>query len=820
MFDSQGEAQPSQSPTDSLRFLTETALEFLELPPEADIWRLIATRTAELVGDTIVLVNSYDDATRTTETKIVSGFSSVSKRLMRLLGRDPVGLRLAINEDATEKLRSGKVEPVDGIHGLSFGRLPRTLCAAIEELINLGQTWAIGFSARGELLGSLCLLQKRGARQLDASTVEAFVYQAAVALLRRRAEKARNESEEIAAFAFAASPDSVLIARLSDGAVLEVNQSFLKSLGYSREEILGHPAAEIRNWQQRDDFRRFYGALVREGEVTNFETVFRSRAGELMNMLVSARIIEMGGERCVLSIARDISDRKRFEEELRASRDTYRTIFENKGTATIIVENDGTVSLANSKALELWGVTRDEVEGKRKWTEFASPATIEHLKAYRALRETTPESTPQSVEFVGIRSDGESRNVIATMDAIPGQDKIVASFLDVTELKMAHDELQRAAKLESLGLLAGGIAHDFNNLLGALLGNLSLARDVLESGGDVGGLAGYLQESEKAVLRARDLTQQLLTFSKGGAPVKRVASLAAVIEDSVHFVLSGSRHQAVLDIDPALRATNVDPGQISQVIQNLVLNAAQSMTEPGIITVTAANESIRPNQGWLPLPPGDYVRLRVIDQGCGIQSADLPRVFDPFFTTRPDMGSGLGLSTAYRIVKQHDGSMTVESSPGRGSAFTFYLPAVDGEETASASGRIGRIHSGTMVLVVDDEEHLRDVVARMLTRLGCTVSRAPGADQGYSLYEEARDRGKPFDLVITDLTMPGGAGGVELAERILALDPSARIVATSGYATDDVMSDYKEWGFVERLPKPFSLAELGDLLTRLEGSQS
>ena len=648
-----------------LSFLAGTALQFLDLPPDGDIYGLVADRLSHLVGDAVILVNSYDQVSATTETKVAWGLGSSTKRLLSLLGRDPVGMRLAMDEDAAMRLRSGRFEQVEGVHALTFGRLPKPLCTALEELFAVGEIWSMGFTARDELLGNVVVVLKKGGSLKDPAALEAFVSQASVALLRKRAEDARRESEDKAAYAFAASPDSILIARLEDGAIVEANESFFAAVGRSRDETLGRRASDLQKWARPEDRSAFLRQLLRDGLVSNFDTLIETRSGEAMSTLMSGRIIEMGGEKCVLTIARDISDRKRFEEELRASENTYRTIFENKGTATAIIEADGTISLANGKALELLGSSREEIEGKRKWSDFVLEPDLTRMKKLHALRLTDPAAAPKNYEFRGFGKDGQARDVLVNIDVIPGQSKSVASFLDITDQKRAQEEIQRAAKLESLGLLAGGIAHDFNNLLGALLGNLSLARDELQSAPtNKEQLASYLEASEKAVLRARDLTQQLLTFSMGGAPVKRVASLATVLEDSVHFVLSGSQHQPQMQIDPALWDTRMDPGQMSQVVQNLVLNAAQFMSEPGTITVTATNLTVRPTDYSLPLAPGKHVRVQVVDQGCGIPAENLPRVFDPFFTTRPESGSGLGLATSYRIVKQHDGLMTVDSTPG------------------------------------------------------------------------------------------------------------------------------------------------------------
>src|SRR5262249_44480281 len=315
--------------------------------------------------------------------------------------------------------------------------------------------------------------------------------------------------------------------------------------------------------------------------------------------------------------------------------------------------------------------------------------------------------------------------------------------------------------LEQLGLLAGGIAHDFNNLLTAIIGNISLASLLLPPDDE---MAERLDDAKNASLRARDLAQQLLTFARGGAPIKKTASITKLIEDTVSFSLRGSRNRSEFEFAPDVAQSEIDAGQISQVIANLVVNADQAMPNGGTLNVSCDNFCYDTSDVVIPdLPPGDYVRVRVRDEGVGIPEKYMKRIFDPYFTTKPK-GNGLGLATAYSIVKNHSGLMTVESEVHVGTTFTIYLPAAQTVETpveetpkvlVEATPGTGR------VLAVDDEDAIRDLVEFTLTRLGYEVSQAATAVQGVEMYEDNLRAGKRFDLVILDLTLPGGMGGKE-----------------------------------------------------------
>ncbi len=371
-----------------------------------------------------------------------------------------------------------------------------------------------------------------------------------------------------------------------------------------------------------------------------------------------------------------------------------------------------------------------------------------------------------------------------------------------------EQELSNVKRLEALGVLAGGIAHDFNNLLTTISGNLSLARLHAESDAD---LLPMLSNAERALDRSRLLTQQLLTFSKGGAPIKGAVSLEAIIRDTTAFILSGSNVQARVDVAEDLRSVDADEGQISQVLQNLVLNAKQAMPTGGALHIRCGNIDVSPEEA-IPLSPGPYIRVAVIDEGPGISQEDLARVFDPYFTTKAE-GSGLGLATTYSIVRRHGGHIDARSAAGKGTVFTVYLPASDMRSATPAGKAIPDLALGSgRILVMDDDSLVRATVEVMLRRLGYEPVTVTDGRQAIGAYRLAAETGRPFAAVIMDLTVPNGMGGAEATRVLLADDPRARVIVSSGYSDDPVMSEYRDHGFRAVLPKPYALERLGAVI--------
>lgn len=393
-----------------------------------------------------------------------------------------------------------------------------------------------------------------------------------------------------------------------------------------------------------------------------------------------------------------------------------------------------------------------------------------------------------------------------------GEACMLGFFSDATERRLLQEErrqfeqqVQRTQKLEALGVLAGGIAHDFNNLLGGIFGYMELAK----SEAPPSRVIDYIDKSLATIDRARGLTRQLLTFAKGGAPVKRVRPLSPLVEETVEFALSGTNITCQFDIADNLYNCEFDKQQLSQVIDNIVINATQAMPMGGEITVTAKNTSRTEQES--DLAAGDYVVLSFRDTGVGMPEEMLARIFDPFFTTK-QVGSGLGLATSYSIIKRHKGTIEVASTPGEGATFSVFLPAVPGPFTQTVIPPEPHRLRGGRLLIMDDEPVIRETVSALCASLGYEVTCETNGRDAVARVEKARASGKPFDALILDLTIPGGMGGREAIEVIRKIDHDVVAFVSSGYADDPVMADPNAHGFTDSIRKPFRRAELAELL--------
>ena len=377
----------------------------------------------------------------------------------------------------------------------------------------------------------------------------------------------------------------------------------------------------------------------------------------------------------------------------------------------------------------------------------------------------------------------------------------------MAERQRMEDELLKARKIKSVGVLAAGIAHDFNNLLTGILGYVSLAKVVAQTDAKV---VAYLTAAEQACQRATALTQQLLTFAKGGAPVRHTVSLVELLKACVGFVLRGANVRGDIQIAADLWPVDVDAGQINQVIHNVVLNAMQAMPGGGTVQVRAENVALAAGVPF-PLPEGQYVKITVQDPGCGIPKEVLANIFDPYFTTKPE-GNGLGLTTAYAIVIKHEGYITIASEVGVGTTVVIYLPASQ-KAMVSAQPHSSVLLSGSgRILVMDDEEMIRKVLRQLLESLGYTVECVQDGTEAVAAYQRAQAVGQPFAVVILDYTIPGGMGGLETLARLRAIDPQVTALISSGYANNPVMADWAYYGFSGVVAKPYTIAQLQEAL--------
>jgi two-component system cell cycle sensor histidine kinase/response regulator CckA len=513
---------------------------------------------------------------------------------------------------------------------------------------------------------------------------------------------------------------------------------------------------------------------------------------------------------------------KRVEErtcQLSAEKEQLAVTLRSIGDGVITTDTSGRVVVINPVAEQLTGFTQDEARGRLLSEVFV--IIDERTQAPCENPVTEVLATEAVVELSNhtqlIARDGTRRAIIDS--GAPIRDRtgkifgVVLVFRDITDKRRLMEQVQRAERLDAIGQLAGGVAHDFNNLLGGIFGYISMARDLAAGNGSQ---LEALDDALKVFERARDLTRQLLTFSKGGEPVRSKVSLGQLIVDAVRFSLSGSNVAYRLQLPPDLPDVEVDPNQISQVFDNLIRNADQAMPLGGNIIVSAEVIAVRAHERP-PLASGQYIKVTVADDGPGIPPDFLPRIFDPFFTTK-ERGSGLGLATAYSIIKKHDGHIEVESQLGRGSSFRFFLSVSDHSLRSMPSGRVDAEHLGKgRALVMDDEPYLRKLFDKCLTQMGYQVTTVPDGQQAVAAVEQSIAEDQRFAVAVIDLTVPGGMGGKEAIARIRAECPDLVAIASSGYSEDPIMSHPQAYGFSASLPKPFSKAELAAVLESVVG---
>ncbi|MFT3829975.1 MAG: ATP-binding protein [Opitutaceae bacterium] len=475
----------------------------------------------------------------------------------------------------------------------------------------------------------------------------------------------------------------------------------------------------------------------------------------------------------------------------------------------------GEILAANAAAAILLGSTPAALRG-RTLTDRVPPAVAPH--ALSAWTEAGPE--PESVWQLRLPAGGTvaAQVAVAAFETAAGP-RLVVTALSSHELPApttpprSEEDLLRAAKRESLELLAGGVAHDFNNLLTALLGNINLARMDTSVSSEV---QEWLEEAEKATGRARDLTQQLLTFAKGGDPVRRLVDLSPCLRDAAKFARQGSRVRCDFDLAADLWPAEADAGQIGQVVHNLVLNAVQAMAHGGVVTVAARNVH-RDTAHHLGLGPHHFVVVEVRDQGPGIKPEDMARIFQPYFTTKRH-GSGLGLATSQTIARRHYGALRVESVPGCGAVFLLYLPANPGARVDKPGREAPLPRFSGRILFMDDEPAIRQMAPDILARLGFDTEVAEDGAAALESYTRALAAGRRFDAVILDLTVPAGMGGLETVKQLRARDPQVRALVSSGYADNEVLLNFREFGFVGTVTKPYCLSELATVLGRVLAS--
>ena len=536
------------------------------------------------------------------------------------------------------------------------------------------------------------------------------------------------------------------------------------------------------------------------------------QAQVLLEDRVEERTRELTG--AVEDLHLEVVERTRAEHELAAEKERLMVTLRSIGDGVISTDIEGRVTLLNKAAERLTGWEQHEAMGRPVEEVFrlidGETRCPMETPVTRVLG--TGHITMLASQALLIARNGMERDVADSAAPIRNEQSemvgAVLVFRDETEKNRMTEDILKVKKLESVGIMAGGIAHDFNNILAAILGNIDLA---IRQTSDEEGTRPLLESAKKASLRAKKLTGQLLTFAKGGEPVKHLAAIGEVIRDSAEFVLRGSNVRGDFHLADDLWPVSMDSGQISQVVQNIILNAAQAMPDGGVVDISCRNV----HQENLAKDSVNYVRIVIRDNGGGIPANLLDSIFDPYFTTKEE-GHGLGLAVTHSIVAKHGGRISVESKEGLGTTFTIHLPASPGERLAEEPVvKPEKVEGQARILVMDDDEMIRSITQNVLDHLGYTVVLAADGQEALRLYREHREAGTPIDLAIMDLTIPGGMGGKETIRELLVLDPEAKVIVSSGYSNDPVMANYREYGFAAMLSKPFDVRELSTEIDRV-----
>ena len=511
----------------------------------------------------------------------------------------------------------------------------------------------------------------------------------------------------------------------------------------------------------------------------------------------------------VMSLAADVTERHRAEGEIRKAHDALENVFAGSVDAIGTVDRHGIIIQCNNAAAEIFGYPLEELRGKSSFDLYADPAELEVM-----LTQLRRRGYLRNYEISMRKKDGSVFPCSFSIKMLRDLDNRVTGSIavarDLSEIKLIEAERQRFGKMEAIGTLAGGIAHDFNNILTAIIGNISLAMLDLEMKGQA---RERLAEAERACQQAQNLSRQLLTFSKGGAPIKKIVSVKKLVTESASFACRGSQVNYETSLPDDLWAVEADPGQISQVFHNLVINAIQAMPTGGMIKIRGENLEVAAGSE-LPLDVGRYVKISIQDKGIGISAEHLSRIFDPYFTTK-QKGSGLGLATSYSIIKNHHGHISVESELGKGTTFNVYLPASDRKVIQQPKEDRKLLSGKGKILVMDDEAMVREVLGKMLLALGYEVKFAEDGAEAIEFFSQSEKSGDPFAAVILDLTVPGGMGGKEAMARLLKIDPQVKAIVSSGYSDDPIMADFQKYGFTAVIAKPYRVAELSKILQRV-----
>ncbi|RWX43986.1 PAS domain S-box-containing protein [Candidatus Electrothrix aarhusensis] len=607
-------------------------------------------------------------------------------------------------------------------------------------------------------------------------------------------------------------PDPIYIKDV-DNKYIGCNRAFEETAGKPEQEIIGRGDHAVFSSKVAASFRVKDQEMLAFGEAKRTEELIIAPNGEKLffDIRKTPYIGPDGNLLGLIGIFRNINELKRAQQEAEEERERLSVTLQSIGDGVITTDVHGKTVFINRAAEKLTGWKNADAVGK------------DSDEIFRIFEEKTGEKAPSPVVRVlragkrlalsrdaVLHPKGGTKMSIADSGA-PIRDRenqvigVVVIFRDITQEKKMEQERVKMRKLESVGVLAGGIAHDFNNLLSAILGNIELASSGVTKDSKISAL---LADAQKATERATKLTYQLLTFSKGGEPIKEKTSLPDLVSESANFVLHGSLVSCEFSFAEDLWMIYADSGQMSQVIQNIILNAKDAMPNGGRIRVECSNVKDLASGLLLRRHKGNFVRITLQDTGVGIPRDIIDSIFDPYFTTKKE-GNGLGLAICHSIIKKHGGHITVHSESQQGTIFSIYLPALPAPKSKETEPQDQeKMVSSTKIMVMDDDLMLRNLARSQLAALGHDAVLVKDGAEAISTYQEMQESDSPIDLVILDLTIPGGMGGKETAQKLLQLDPEAKLIVASGYSNDPVMAGYNEYGFRAAVAKPFTLKEL------------
>ena len=595
--------------------------------------------------------------------------------------------------------------------------------------------------------------------------------------------------------------------------IIAANRAALARSGFATVAALNEGRPGLATTEACDSFVEELVALWLGVDRLMLERSYQTKSGETIDSILNWEVSRKDGLRDLANVRlvfTEITEQKRAEQALRQSEERYRELFEQAVGGIYRTSPEGRFLSVNPAMARILGF--EKPEEMITWSG-SNPTLGLYVQPGRRDEFISALNTcGQLNDFESEVSHRGGGTVWISENARPVRDEAgrllyYEGFVtDISARRHLESEIGRASKLEAVGILAGGIAHNFNNILTVVLGNVTLAEADTAAGSPV---RARLQDAKRATLRARDLTLQLLTFAKGGEPVRTTIELPDLLKESAGFALHGSKARSEFRFAPGLWKVNADKGQVGQVIQNLVINAVQAMPDGGIVTVSAGNAELpRPGDSAPLLPVGRYVQIAVADTGLGIAREHLGKIFDPYFTTKA-LGTGLGLASVYSIVRKHEGHIVVESEPGQGTVFRFWLPAVSGNARGPATSATGsKSPFRARALFMDDEPLIRSMAVLFMERLGYDCEVAVDGAEAVKKYQEAMAAGRKYEVVVMDLTVPGGMGGREAMEHLRRIDPGVYAIVSSGYSRDPVLANYQAHGFQAVLPKPYGLEQL------------